>query len=79
MKTITIGTEVYSSQGKAKITGIELTVDGSKYGIPQEKIFAEDKDRCVFDLDNGHWQFGYQINPIQGLTSQHFGAILYIS
>jgi hypothetical protein len=29
-----------------------------------DKIFIEDKDRCVFDLDNGHWAYGYQINPI---------------
>ena len=34
--------------GEAKVTGIELTKDGSKYGIGMDKIFVEDKDRCVF-------------------------------
>ena len=65
MKTfIQIGTKVDSNHGEAKVTGIELTQDGSKYGIPQKKIFVQDKNRCVFDLDNGHWAYGYQINPI---------------
>ena len=61
---IKIGTKVDSNHGEAKVTGIELTKDGSKYGIGMDKIFIEDKDRCVFDLDNGHWAYGYQINPI---------------
>ena len=45
-------------------------------GIEMEKIFYEDKDRCVFDLDNGHWQYGYQISVSQGLTSNLFDAIV---
>ena len=63
---IKIGTKVNHNQGPypAKVTGIELTKDGSKYGIDMDKVFIEDKDRCVFDLDNGHWAYGYQINPI---------------
>tara|TARA_Y100000389_G_scaffold189807_1_gene213936 strand:+ start:367 stop:567 length:201 start_codon:yes stop_codon:yes gene_type:complete len=61
---IKIGTKVDSRFGTAKITGIELCKDGSKYGIGMDKIFVEDKDRCTFDMDNGHWAYGYQINPI---------------
>ena len=67
---IKIGTKVSSRFGmdgklsEAKVTGIELTKDGSKYGIGMDKIFVEDKDRCTFDMDNGHWAYGYQINPI---------------
>ena len=61
---IKIGTKVSSRFGEAKVTGIELCKDGSKYGIGMDKIFVEDKDRCTFDMDNGHWAYGYQINPI---------------
>jgi len=25
-----------------------------------------DKDRCVFDLDNGHWAYGYQVEVMNG-------------
>jgi hypothetical protein len=46
------------------VTGIELTKDGSKYGIGMDKIFVEDKDRCVFDMDNGHWSYGHQVSVI---------------
>jgi hypothetical protein len=58
---IKIGTKVHTKWGEAKIEAIELCKDGEKYGIGQEKIFVEDKDRCTFDLDNGHWSYGYQI------------------
>jgi hypothetical protein len=26
----------------------------------------QDKDRCVFDLDNGHWAYGYQVEVMNG-------------
>jgi len=61
---IKIGTKVDSRFGEAKITHIELCKNGEKYGIGIDKIFVEDKDRCTFDMDNGHWAYGYQINPI---------------
>ena len=62
-KYIKIGTTVDSRFGIAKVTGIEfMAEEGRKEGgIEMEKIFYADKDRCVFDLDNGHWQYGYQI------------------
>ena len=61
-KYIMIGTKVDTRWGEAKVTGIELTTNGEKYGIDMDKVFVEDKDRCVFDMDNGHWSYGYQIS-----------------
>ena len=59
---IKIGTKVDSRFGEAKVTGIELCKNHSeKYGISIEKVFVKDKDRCVFDMDNGHWAYGYQV------------------
>ena len=60
-KMIKIGTKVDSKWGEAKITGIELCRPGEKYGISMEKIWLEHKDESVFDLDNGHWAYGYQL------------------
>tara|TARA_Y100001954_G_scaffold191950_1_gene206492 strand:+ start:439 stop:639 length:201 start_codon:yes stop_codon:yes gene_type:complete len=61
-KYIQIGTKVSTRFGEAKVTGIELCKNHSeKYGIDVDKIFVEDKDRCVFDMDNGHWAYGYQV------------------
>ena len=63
---IKIGTKVDSRFGEAKVTGIELCKNHSeKYGIGMEKVFVEDKDRCIFDMDNGHWAYGYQIEVAQ--------------
>ena len=60
---IKIGTKCDTKFGIAKVTGIELCRNfGDKDGIPQKKIYIEDKDRCVFDFDNGHWQYGYQVS-----------------
>ena len=63
-KYIKIGTKVSTRWGDAKIKGIELCKNGEKYGIDMPKIFVEDKDRCTFDLDNGHWAYGYQLSVI---------------
>ena len=59
------GTKVNSRFGAAKVTRIELCrVAGDKEGLQVDKIFVEDKDRCVFDLDNGHWQYGTQVEVV---------------
>ena len=63
-KFIKIGTKVVTRHGEAKVTGIELTQNGEKYGIDMKQVFVEDKDRCVFDMDNGHWSYGYQISLV---------------
>jgi len=66
-KLIKIGTKVATKHGEAKVTGIELCRHGSfdlKYGISMDKVFVEDKDRCVFDMDNDHWSYGYEMEVI---------------
>jgi hypothetical protein len=60
---IKVGTRVNSNHGVAKVQHIEFCEkEGMKEGVPVEKIFVKDKDRCVFDLDNGHWAYGYQVS-----------------
>jgi len=62
-KYIEIGTKCDTRFGEAKVTGIELCQNvGDKHGLGVDKIFTEDKDRCVFDMDNGHWSYGYQVS-----------------
>ena len=58
---IKIGTQCETRFGTAKVTGIELCKNGGKYGIGMDKVYASDKDRCTFDFDNGHWQYGTQV------------------
>jgi hypothetical protein len=63
-KYIKIGTLVENERSfePAKVIGIELCEsEGMKEGIPMDKVFVGDKNRCIFDLDNGHWQYGYQV------------------
>lgn len=61
-----IGDEVVSRHGVAKIIGIELCENKyEKYGIEVKQVYALYKDRCVFDLDNGHWAYGYQVDIIK--------------
>ena len=76
MKLISKGDQVWwrGSWGidawqKAKVVGIELVNEGQKEnGVAIEQIPVEVKDNCVFDLDNGHWAYGYQIREI---TNDH--------
>ena len=64
-RQIRVGTKVDSPWGETKITGIELCEEpGLKEGIRVKQMFIDLKDRCVFDLDNGHWAYGYQIDPV---------------
>jgi len=61
-KYIQIGTKVVTRFGEAKVTGIDLCQNAwEKEGLPVDKIFVDDKDRCVFDMDNGHWAYGPQV------------------
>jgi len=61
-KYIKLGTKVVTRFGEAKVTGIDLCQNAwEKEGIPVDKIFVTDKDRCVFDMDNGHWAYGPQV------------------
>ena len=38
--------------------------DGDKEGTPIDEIPFEEKDNCIFDLDNTHWCYGSQIHGI---------------
>ena len=48
----------------AEIQGIELCKEGEKYGRHANEISFDRKDECVFDLDDNHWCYGYQIDSI---------------
>jgi len=46
----------------ARIVRMELCErDREKHGVPVEWISDDQKNRTVFDLDNGHWAYGEQI------------------
>ena len=61
-----IGTLCNTRFGESKITVIELCErEGEKEGIPVKKIWADLKDRCVFVFENGHWQYGYQVEAVK--------------
>lgn len=51
---------------KAKITAIEVNCQG-KYGTHVSEVeWKKVNTRTVLvDLDNGHWAYGTQINPIR--------------
>ena len=46
---------------EAKVLKIERCRKGEKYGKQVDSIGEYELDRAVFDLDNGHWAYGYQI------------------
>lgn len=63
MKTLKIGDTVISRHGPGAITKIELCEKpGHKYGIDVKEIYVDLVDRCVFDLNNGHFAYGDQID-----------------
>ena len=46
------------------ITHLELCVEaGDKYGVRVAELPWSEKGRAVVDMDNGHWCYGYQIEP----------------
>tara|TARA_A100001201_G_scaffold140650_1_gene134207 strand:+ start:917 stop:1117 length:201 start_codon:yes stop_codon:yes gene_type:complete len=60
---ISVGQNVMTKYGLQKITKIELCEKvGDKYGIEIKEIYTDLVDRCVFDLDNGHFAYGDQID-----------------
>jgi hypothetical protein len=63
--TLKVGSPVYSKFGHSKIKKIELCEkQGEKYGIDIKEIPFDLADRCIFDLDNGHWSYGYDLDYI---------------
>lgn len=60
---ISVGQNVMTEYGLQKIKKIELCEKvGDKYGIEVKEIYTDLVDRCVFDLDNGHFAYGDQID-----------------
>ena len=52
-----------TKHGLQKITKIELCEKvGDKYGIEVKEIYTDLVDRCVFDLSNGHFTYGDEID-----------------
>lgn len=51
----------------AKVVVIEATKDGEEYGDRVEQIAWEAVTRssCVVWLDNGHWAYGNQLEPVR--------------
>jgi len=53
-----------AQEKRAEVTGIEIRCIG-KYGIKvAEASWADVKKHGVLSLANGHWAYGYQVNPI---------------
>lgn len=49
---------------EAKVVRIELVRPGEKdNGVLVPWVPTTVIENCVFDLDNGHWAYGYQIKP----------------
>ena len=47
----------------AVVMGIERSeYKRCKYGDPVDSVSFADKDYCVFNLDDGHWCYGEQID-----------------
>ena len=61
---IKVGDLAYSRHGLARITSMEITKDGGKYGEDVLSISDDLKDWCVFDFDNVHWAYGTQVTLI---------------
>lgn len=60
------GTFGYDDPKTAKIIYLELCKNKhDKYGVPVEFISIKDKNRAIFNLDNGYWAYGSQIEIIQ--------------
>lgn len=76
---LTVGDTVNWSNGwgmdfpkKAKVTSIEETDEvREKYGKDVQQIPWSRKDYCTVDLDNGHWAYGEQIEPLQEDEMEH--------
>ena len=54
---------------KATVECIELCAVGSKYGKDVKSVAWETIEKgnrsVTVSLDNGHWAYGYQLNPIK--------------
>lgn len=60
-RMIKVGDKVFTRFGSSKIIKIDLCKEGDREGIQVNEIFEDLINRCVFDLDCGHWVYGDQI------------------
>ena len=62
-KRLYINDVVTTKFGQARIKSIDLYEVHAMVGDPisVKSIWANLTDRCVFDLDNNKWVYGYQI------------------
>ena len=62
-KRLYINDQVQTKFGLARIKSIDLYEVHAPVGdsISVKSIWSNLRDRCVFDLDNNHWVYGYQI------------------
>lgn len=50
---------------KARINDIELCEEEhEKYGTPVEEVSVHELYKCVLDLSDGHWAYGYQVEEV---------------
>ena len=75
MGTLKIGSKVQYRGAwgieSAKVTtieGIELCDEGEKYGTPIDEVTDDILLNCTFDLADGHWCYGHQIDWIDSLN-----------
>ena len=62
-KRLYINDQVQTKFGLARIKSIDLYEVHAPVGDPisVKSIWSNLRDRCVFDLDNNKWVYGYQI------------------
>ncbi len=64
---IKVGDTVIGKFGSAKIKKIELCEKvGEKEGIPIPAVWMQSNliNKCVFDMDNGHFEYGTDIDYV---------------
>jgi hypothetical protein len=60
-----VGQKVFGKFGEAKIKRIELCESvGDKEGISVQEVWYNLVDKCVFDMDNGHFEYGLDLDYI---------------
>ena len=64
-KVIYRGTFGMGYPEEVTIEGIsKCEFEGDKNGTPIDEIPFDEKDNCIFDLDNRHWCYGKQIHGV---------------
>lgn len=65
MTVVYRGSWGHDAPKQTQIEAIELCEqEHEKYGVQVNEADVKDIRRCVFDLTDGHWCYGYQIQSI---------------